>query len=63
MNGRTGLLPDQELDQRHSMRDLTALGLRVLGARHENCRNTPPRVAVQSGARCLTATEAVTFED
>jgi hypothetical protein len=45
------------------MRDLTALGLRVLGARHEDCRDTPPRVAVQSGARCLTATEAVTFED
>jgi len=61
MDGRPGLLPDQELDQRHSMCNLAALCLRVSGARYERCRDTPPRIAAQSGTRCLTATEAVTF--
>jgi hypothetical protein len=62
MGGRTRLSPDEQLDQRHSMRDLAPLGLGVLGMRHENRRDLPPRIAVQGGTRCLTATEAVTFE-
>ena len=41
MGGRTRLLPDQKLEQRYSMCDLAPLGLSVLGARRENCRNAP----------------------
>src|SRR6516165_11895442 len=63
MGGRTRLLPNEELDQRHSMCDLAPLGRSVLGARHEDCRDLPPGIAIQSGTRCLSATEAVTFEN
>jgi hypothetical protein len=63
MGGRTRLLPDQKLEQRYSICDLAPLGRSVLGARREGCRDVPPRIAIQSGTRCLTATEAVTFED
>jgi hypothetical protein len=55
-------LADEELDQRHAMCDLVPLGLRIFGARHENCRDLLPRIAIQSGTRCLAATEAVTFK-
>ena len=63
MDGRTSLLPDQELGQRHRTCDLPALGLRVSGVRHENRRDVPPRLAVQTGTRCLTAIKAVAFEE
>jgi hypothetical protein len=63
MGGRTRLLPDEELNQRHFMCDLAPLGRSVLGARHEDCCDVPPCIAVQGGTGCLTATEAVTFED